>query len=463
VIERLILFGGQGDLTRRYLLPALAELFEHDRLTDRFSVVACARRDGETERYRRWARDMLGEHASAVAEHGRDRLVNALTYARADATSVADVRRVIGEGHEPLVVYLGLPPETYPATVDALAAASLPKGSRVVVEKPFGTDGDAAVALNEALHTAFDERDVSRVDHFLGWQTVQNIIGIRFANRIFEPLWTREHVERVEIVWDETLALEGRAGYYDGTGALRDMIQNHLLQLLCLVAMEPPATLEERDLRDRKVEVLRAVRRLGRDEVVAATRRARYGAETVGDRRLPAYVDEAGVDPARATETFAEVELTIDNWRWSGVPFVLRTGKALAAVRKEVVVRFRPVPRLAFGAGPQPASNTLRISFDPERVALGVSFSGPGEPQTIVDAELDAVLAPSPISAYGQVILDALAGDQTRTIRDDEAVESWRIVEPVLDAWAEGLVPLEEYPAGSSGPASSRFERPPSG
>ena len=214
-------------------------------------------------------------------------------------------------------------------TLEALARASLPQG-RVVIEKPFGEDLASAQALNRLLHQSFPENAVFRIDHFLHLQTVQNVLGLRFANRIVEQLWNRDHVERVEIVWDESLTLEGRASYYDRAGALKDMIQNHLLQLLCLVGMEAPLTLDERTLRDRKIDVLRAVRRLSPEEVEQYTVRARYTAGRIGERQVPSYADEEGIDPARGTETFAQVTLWVDNWRWAGVPFVLRSGKAWA-------------------------------------------------------------------------------------------------------------------------------------
>jgi glucose-6-phosphate 1-dehydrogenase len=279
---------------------------------------------------------------------------------------------------------------------------------------------------------------------------VHNVLGLRFANRLFEPLWNREHIDRVEIVWEETLALEGRAGYYDAAGALKDMIQNHLLQLLCLVGMEPPATLRERDLRDRKVELLRAVRGPSPEEAGRQTIRARYSAGRIGDREVPAYAEEEGVDPERGTETFAEVTLTVDNPRWSGVPFVLRSGKALSQDRAEVAIRFRPASHSTFGQQAEP--NVLRLRLEPDSVSLGVNVNGPGDPFVLEKIELSAELAPQGMPAYARLLLDALEGDPTLSIRADEAEESWRIVEPVLRAWEQDRVPLLEYPAGSDGP-----------
>jgi glucose-6-phosphate 1-dehydrogenase len=257
----------------------------------------------------------------------------------------------------------------------------------------------------------------------------------------------------VEIIWDETLALEGRAAYYDSAGALRDMVQNHLLQLLCLIGMEAPISLNERDFRDRKADVLRAVRRLAPDEVERRTVRARYAAGRIGDRPVPACVDEAGVDPNGATETFAQVRFSIDNWRWAGVPFLLRTGKALARNRREIVIHFQPVPHLVFGHETEPTPNILQLQLDPDRMSPGVNINGAGDPFTLDSVELDRDLAAQDLSAYARLILDILEGDPTLSIRGDEAEESWRIVEPILQASTAGRVPLGTYPAGAAHPA----------
>jgi glucose-6-phosphate 1-dehydrogenase len=321
-----------------------------------------------------------------------------------------------------------------------------------VVEKPFGTDSGSARDLNRRIAAVFPEEAVFRIDHFLGQQTVQNLLGLRFANRLFEPVWNHAHLSRVEIVWDETLGLEGRAGYYDHTGALRDMLQNHLLQMLALVAMEPPAGLTERDLRDRKLDVLRATRAMTAAEAGRSSVRARYTAGTVEGRRLPDYAAEEGVDPDRQTETYAEVSLAVDNWRWAGVPFVLRSGKALAADRTEITLHFRPVPHSAFGGRDPARPNRLRLAVDPDRIGVDINLNGAGDPFDLEPAELALDLAPQELPAYARLLVDILDGDPTLSIRGDEAEEAWRIVEPVLASWQAGEVPLRTYPAGSSGP-----------
>jgi glucose-6-phosphate 1-dehydrogenase len=320
-----------------------------------------------------------------------------------------------------------------------------------VLEKPFSADLAGATELNRLLANLYDERDVFRVDHFLAMSTVQNVLGTRLANRVLEPIWNSAHIATVDIVWDESLALEGRAGYYDGVGALKDMVQNHLLQLLCLTAMEPPISLGDRDLRDRKVDVLRSVRPLSLDEAVRRTRRARYTAGRIGDRAVPAYVDEDGVDPAHRTETFAEIRLELDSWRWAGTTFRLRTGKALGRDRKEIAVRFRPVPHLPFEHRGQARPNVLRFGLEPENVTLELNGTG-GQPDSLAPLDLTASLAPAALPAYGRLLLDVLHNNSALSIRADEAELSWQVVTPVLDAWAKDLVPLEEYAAGSDGP-----------
>jgi glucose-6-phosphate 1-dehydrogenase len=308
------------------------------------------------------------------------------------------------------------------------------------------------VELNRLIAHTLPEDAVFRIDHFLAMSTVQNILGTRLANRLLEPIWNSAHIERVDIVWDETVALEGRAGYYDGVGALKDMVQNHLLQLLCLVAMEPPVSAGERDLRDRKVDVLRSVRPLGDADIRGRTRRARYAAGRIGDRAVASYADEPGVDPSHRTETFAELELEIDSWRWTGTRFKLRTGKALGRDRWEVAVNFRPVPHLPFEEAVDPMPNVLRFGLDPETISLELTGRGPGHTFRLSPLTLHARLDPPALPVYASVLLDILSANPALSIRGDEAEESWRIVEPVVAAWSQDLVPLEEYPAGSDGP-----------
>lgn len=455
MIDRLVIFGATGDLMARYLLPGLAALRAAGLLGERFQVTGSGREDWDGERFRGWAAAQLDRHAAHLPAAARQAVVAAAGYVQADVRDPVSVAAAVaaraGAEDGPVVAYLALPPPVFPSAVRALRAAGLPAGSRIVLEKPFGEDLASAASLNRLLAATMSEREVFRVDHFLAMTTVQNVLGFRLANRVLEPLWNSAHIAAVDIVWDESLALEGRAVYYDGVGALKDMVQNHLLQLLCLVAMEPPVTLGERDLRDRKVDVLRSVRPLTPADAARSSRRARYGAGRIADRDIPAYVDEEGVDPALGTETFAEVRLEIDNWRWLGTVFRLRTGKGLARDRKEVVVRFRDVPRMPSVTATRPAPNVLRFGLEPESLALELSGVGAriGELSPLA---LTAELPAPELPAYGQLLLGMLNQEAALSIRGDEAEEAWRVVTPVLDAWSAGLVPMEEYPAGSSGP-----------
>ncbi|MET8160585.1 glucose-6-phosphate dehydrogenase [Sphaerisporangium sp. NPDC005289] len=454
MINRLVIIGATGDLNARYLLPALAALRAAGHLGDRFELTCADRADWTGGQFQRWAAAQLDRHCPSEPADARKAIAHAARYRRADAADTADIVSLVA-GDGPVAVYLALPPAIFPSAVTALHGAELPPGSRLVLEKPFGEDLDSAVELNRLLSGVVPEQAVFRVDHFLAMTTVQNVLGSRLANRVLEPIWNSAHISEVEIVWNETLALEGRAGYYDGVGALKDMVQNHLLQVLCLVAMEPPLSLSERDLRDRKVDVLRSVRPLTDDDVVRRTRRARYLAGRIKNRDVPAYTEEEGVDPRRRTETFAEVELELESWRWSGTTFRLGTGKALGHDRKEVAVRFRPVPHLPFGLDEEAAPNVLRFGLEPESMTLALTGIGTGA-HTLAPLTLAARPAPSDLPAYGRLLLDVLHGNAALSIRGDEAEEAWQVLAAVMSAWSRDLVPLAEYPAGSDGPAAVR-------
>jgi glucose-6-phosphate 1-dehydrogenase len=416
MIERLVLFGATGDLAGRFLLPALASLQAAGRSPEGFQVVAVGRRE----------LDDLTEARQAA--------LRSLEYRQADVADPAAVAAAIGRPDEPVAVYLALPPRAFPDAVRALAVIELAPGSRVALENPFGEDLESAVGLNRLLEEVWGEaaeQRVFRVDHVLGMATVRNLLAMRLANPVLEAVWSGAHIDQVEILWEETLALEGRAAYYDHTGALKDVLQTHMLQVLSLLAMEPPAGPGERELHDRKVEALRSVRPVE----IGRTRRARYSAGPLA----PAYSDEAGVDPRRCTETFAAIELELEGERWAGTRFLLRAGKALSSRRKMVVVRFR-------GAAP----SELRIGLDgPEDIALQLRGGTPSEPQPLT---LSAPPPASELPAYGHVLLDVLGGGSELAVRGDEAEQAWRVVTPVLEAWAAGAVPLGEYPAGSAAP-----------
>jgi glucose-6-phosphate 1-dehydrogenase len=462
VIERLVLFGATGDLAGRYVLPAVAALRAAGRLPESFQVIGAAREPLDDAAFRRTIRDQLADHAADAPAGAREAVVRSLRYRPVDVGDPGSVATLFAGG-PPAAAYLALPPSVFPMAVTSLAQVGLPPGSRIVLEKPFGEDLESARSLNRLLAGAAGdagEKAIYRVDHVLGMATIQNLVAMRLSNPVLDAIWNSRHVDRVEILWEETLALEGRAGYYDTAGALKDVIQNHVLQVLALVAMEPP-TAAERDIRDRKVEALRAVRPLDRSEVASRTRRARYTAGRLagpprgGGQDVPSYPAERGVDPQRMTETFAEVVLALKAERWAGTSFVLRAGKALGRRRKMAVLHFRDTARRGNGAG-EPAGQ-LTIGIDgPEEIALHLTGRAPDSLGPLV---LTAPPPASELPPYGRVLLDILSGGTALSVRGDEAEHAWRIVAPVLNAWHENLVPLEEYPAGSSGPPPSAAAR----
>jgi glucose-6-phosphate 1-dehydrogenase len=433
-------------------MPAIAELRQAGNLPAEFRIIGIARDEWDTETFRRHIAGRLENLAPGISVEYRDAVVAATEYRRADVTEPADIARALGNPGRPLVAYLALPPSLFSPVIEAVAELDLPSGCSIVIEKPFGEDLASARRLNRLLEKNFAEDHVFRIDSFLGKQTVYNLLGLRFANRIFEPVWNARHVRKVEITWDETLGLEGRALYYDRAGALKDMIQNHLLQLLAVTAMEPPQSIGDEDFRDRRAEVLRAVRRPSPAEAARMSIRGRYSAGRIGDREIASYVDENGVDHRRRTETFAAAALFIDNDRWNGVPFVLRSGKALGKDRREIALWFKPESRAVFAHGPG-CGNVLRIELNPDRISLRVNIAAPCDTASLSFADLDQELTPQCLSAYARLLLDVLEGNPGLFIRGDEAEESWRIVEPIVDAWSSEQTPLIEYPAGSQGAA----------
>ncbi len=456
----IVILGATGDLTARYLLPAIAQLVERDLLAEDVRLIGVANDDLDEASYRQRVGQKLTDHAPRVDAATREKVVSRTGYVRGDVTdpgTLSDALAVHGGSDDPVVLYLALPHVLFLGVIDALGKVDLPSGLRVVVEKPFGQDLAGAKRLNAALAGVLREEQVFRVDHFLAKQTVLNIIGLRFANRIFEPLWSHRQVQEVDIVFDETVDAQARAAYYDRSGALRDMVQNHLLQMLTLIAMEPPETLEPHHLSQRKVEVLRAVQALDRDGVHRSTVRARYTAGRVTgkdgeERDVASYVDAPGVDPSRDIETYTEVTLHLDTPRWQGVPFRLRTGKALATDRREVVVHFRPLEDSVF---PDAGPNELRLELDPDRMWLSLNINGMGDPFDLETVAMDIDLPRQAPTPYGQLILAILDGDTRLSARAEEAEEAWRIVEPILAAWADGASPLVDYPAGSDGPPTA--------
>ena len=441
----LLILGADGDLTKRLLLPGLGTLlavYDVD-----LEVIGSGLRDlGDAE----W-RDIVAGAFESVPEPRRSRLLESTRYLRADATDADALARLLAECAAVPIVFFALPPSVTVRVCQVLERIETPEGMRLALEKPFGADRDSARRLNELLTRIVPERQVYRIDHFLGRATVLNILGTRFANRLIEPVWNRHSIERVEIVYDETLGLEGRAGYYDGAGALTDMVQSHLLAVLALVAMEPIDRVDEVVLRDAVARVLRDTSVWGGD-ALAASRRARYLAGEIKGRALPAYADEPGVDPGRETETLAQVVVEVDTDRWRGVPFLLRSGKALGRSRKVARAVLRAAAPIE-GLEGRPRPDWIELDLRSGEVEIGLTMNGGGDPFVLEQTTLVAKQVPGALLPYGEVLKGILNDDPTLSVRGDVAEECWRIVEPVLAAWRAGRVPLEEYPAGSDGPS----------
>ena len=462
--QTLIILGATGDLTARLLLPGLGALLTAGHVPG-LTLIGAATDDWDDERWRARVHESFGSRGAAAASASAGEatpetdstpaasdVADRARYLRTDVTSSDDLRRLLAEAEGPAAIFFALPPAVTARACEALLDVDLPDGARLVLEKPFGTGSTAAAELNALIARLVPEERVHRIDHFLGKSTVLNILGVRFANRIFEPVLNAEHVASVDIVFDESLALEGRAGYYDHAGALADMIQSHLLQILALIAMEAPFTLAAAEFRDRKADVLRATR-LFSDDPAECSLRARYTAGELDGRQLPSYADEPGVDPSRGTETLAELVLAVDTWRWAGVPFRLRSGKALGNSRKEAVITFKRPPRVPDGLHGCDQPDRLRIGFGPDHLAIDFNINGPGDPFELDHVSLEAEFGAGDLPPYGEVLRGVFDDDPTLSVRADTAEQCWRIVEPVTEAWRAGKVPLREYPAGSAGPS----------
>ena len=444
----LVILGASGDLTRRLLLPGLGSLLRIE--PDRHVVVLGADRDemGQDEWQQRVA-DSLTE--AEVPAEVAERVVGAARYQQTDALDPEQLGELVGSVPGGLVIYFALPPQVTVGVCALLATMDLPGGTRLAMEKPFGHDLETAVQLNAQATRVVPEDQIFRIDHFLGVNTVLNLLGLRFANRIFQPLWSAEHIERVDICYDESLALEGRAGYYDKAGALIDMTQSHLLQVLAMFAMESPASMDPDEIRSLKAQVLRATTLWG-DDPVTASRRARYTAGTIEGREVPDYTAEEGVDPERATETLSQLTVQVRNQRWAGVPFVLRSGKALGDDNKQIVVTFRAPGHIPDGLTDCGAPDRLILELRPGAVTLDISVNAEGDPFELEQKELHTPLGQPRMKPYGEVLAGILDSNPLLSIRGDTAEQMWRIVEPVLDAWRADEVPMEEYAAGTAGP-----------
>lgn len=451
----LVILGASGDLTHRLLLPGLGTLL-HERPHHDIVLVGAAADEMDQDQWRAVVRKGLTE--GDCQRERVEAVIAATRYRQIDATSAEDLNNLLHDLEDPdrpIVLYFALPPSISMRACEALRHVDLPAGLRLAIEKPFGQDLASARRFNELLTSLVPEPQVFRVDHYLGKATVLNLIGLRFSNRFFEPTWNAANIERVEIITDETLALEGRAGYYDTAGALKDMLQSHLLLVMSLVAMEEPASIDQLEMRDLMVHTLRATH-LWDDDPVTSSRRARYVAGQIDERHIPSYVDEQGVDPARNTETLAEVVLEVRNARWTGVPFRLRSGKALGDGFRGIILQYRPIIHPVNGFHNKPEPNVLAIGIAPETLSLSVTTNAAGDRWDLEQTVLHSELGQSPVRPYGEILDLILLGDPLLSVRGDMAEECWRILGPVIDAWRDGKVPLDEYRAGSTGPQNWR-------
>jgi glucose-6-phosphate 1-dehydrogenase len=469
----LVIFGATGDLTHRKLIPALYSLEAAGLLPEKMAIVGFGRSDRGNDRFRDGLRRAVEESGTRLDSRAWEKFAGRISYVRGaydDPVSFADLARDLDrvdaevgtENHR--LFYLATPPNVYVDVVRCLGEAGLSKPSqeggwvRLIVEKPFGRDLESARRLDRCVHGVFEETQVYRIDHYLGKETVQNMFVLRFVNGIFEPIWNRNYVEHIQITAAESIGVEGRGGYYDEAGAVRDMLQSHLLQLLTLTAMEPPSAFTADKVRDEKVKVLDSLGFPDHTDASKSVVRGQYARGMIDGRRLPGYRDEPDVPPRTTTETFVAVKLLVDNWRWAGVPFYLRTGKRLPKRVSEIAVEFKraPHPFLPGGSRHRARRNVLVIRIQPDdglALRLDVKVPGPNMRVRPVDMSFlykEAFGGESP-DAYQRLLLDAMRGDSTLFARTDEVDSAWSLVTPLLDGGlAEHAPPL--YPAGSWGP-----------
>jgi glucose-6-phosphate 1-dehydrogenase len=473
----IVVFGASGDLAKRKVIPALFDLAQHNALGERYKIIGYARTQMTDDSFR----STIGEAAKTISEVGPidptkwDAFAANLHYCAGDYADEAAYERlaeVLAQidatrnlcGNR--LFYLSTPPEVYPDIIEHLGRAGLSQPCspeswvRVVIEKPFGRDLASAKELNKIVLNVFEESQVYRIDHYLGKDTVQNLLVLRFGNGIFEPLWNRNYVDHVQITASETLGVERRGGFYETAGALRDMIQSHMLQLTSLVAVEPPASFDATAVRNEKLKVLQSIRPFNLEMVAQSVVRGQYAPGNIGDKPVAGYREEMGVKPNSRTETFVAARLLIDNWRWAGVPFYLRTGKRLARRTTEILIQFRRAPHIVFRER-EVQPNRLILNIQPEE-GICVSFGAkkPGTEMSIGTVAMNfsykAEFGGASRSAYATLLNDCLRGDATLFDRADSVEAAWSLIEPILDVWsAAKTAVVSEYPAGTWGPRES--------
>jgi glucose-6-phosphate 1-dehydrogenase len=473
----LVIFGATGDLAKRKLLPALYNLAHEGALPERFNLIGVSRSDHAHEEFREEARQAINEFSRREPDPDvLDKLLDEVRYVPGtfdDASIYETLGTTLDEFDTAACVrmnrcfYLSTAPMFFTVIVGQLGEHNLCRHEgadvRVVIEKPFGTTLAEAEQLNREVLSVLDEHQVFRIDHYLGKETVQNILAFRFANGLFEPVWNRNYIDQIQITAAEDIGIGSRAGYYDSAGALRDLIQNHMLQLLCHVAMEPPVNFTADEVRNEKVKVLQAIHAPTEEQIDEIAVRAQYAEGESGGEHVGGYLQEPDVPSDSNTETYAGLRLEVDNWRWAGVPFYLRTGKRLARKVTEIAVQLKPVPHLAFSSpgsvGVQP--NQLILTMQPnEGVSLSLGAKIPGTRMRIRPVYMEFLYGTSFLSqspeAYERLIMDAMRGDATLFTRNDEVEAQWRICDPIVQKWEQTPGPLPQYAAGSQGPAEAQ-------
>ena len=459
----IVIFGGTGDLSRRKLLPALFHRFLDDQIPESSKIVGSARSELSRDEYLEMAKEACkAATGDAWSEEKWDIFAGLLNYKALEIGGSKKewkaLKDMVSDDGRARIFYLATSPSLYVQTCETLEKAGLvTPSSRVVLEKPIGRDLDSATEINEGVCAIFEEHQIYRIDHYLGKETVQNLMVLRFSNSLFEPLWSRNHIDHVQITVAESLGLEGRAGYYDKSGALRDMVQNHILQLLCLIAMEPPHSMDADDIRTEKIKVLRALSRFNADRARTHTVRGQYTAGLVDKAPVAGYLEELGEDATSNTETFVALKTEIDNWRWAGVPFYLRTGKRMKSRTSEIAIQFKPVAHSIFDAEPE-QPNMLVIRLQPDeavRLFLHIKEPGPGGlrikslPLNLSYAENFDVRYPD---AYERLLMEVARGNLALFMRREEVEAAWKWVDDLIEAWDEAGTKPVEYAAGSDGP-----------